>query len=660
MRTKTLLPLILLCACKCGEEIVAVPDSGTGPGTDTGLPPDPDTVAIEIEPSQVELTIDGVTRESQVFRVEAIDEKGARTDVTGQAGFMLADDEVGTLSGATFTSRLVGGRTTLSAFVGTFTATASIRVILKREVTVPIGDPLPQDPGTVVGNAPEDPGRAPSLVYPNDGVMLPKNLGSIEVHYRPGPSNTLFRIAFTSPNAEVMVYTRCEPLADGCLYAPAADVWQSIADTNSGTDPVTVTVTGTDDTGTGKGSSDSIQLRFSAVRVDGGLYYWTTDGGRIIRVDFGAAQQPEQFYPFEDTGTCYGCHSISKNGRHMTLSRSGQWDGRLTIIEIGAQAILLQDQDDKREQFQSWDPTSMMFAGVWSDGAEPDTSIRIRDGQTGDVLEAIGVGVEPDHPDWSPRGDRILFTVVTRHQTSQRPGRGGISYVQELPGGGWGSPVELIAPQDGFNRYYPAYAPDAAFFLYCESVCPQGEIYTNTCDADADPSAKLYAMQSEGGTPIYLAKADGPGVEDGGQVDLSNTFPKWAPFVDPQRRDGSGRLMWFTFSSRRQYGLRSPNGSDQWLWMAAIDPDAIQNGDDGSFPAFALPFQDLGTSNHIAQWTAAIVPPNPGTDGGVDPLSDGGACIALGDVCVPGTDTCCGAATCSENGPGIYLCRPNI
>jgi len=43
------------------------------------------------------------------------------------------------------------------------------------------------------------------------------------------------------------------------------------------------------------------------------------------------------------------------------------------------------------------------------------------------------------------------------------------------------------------------------------------------------------------------------------------------------------------------------------LWMAAIDLDAPA-GDDASFVAFALPFQDLATSNHIAQWTTQIVP----------------------------------------------------
>ena len=175
-------------------------------------------------------------------------------------------------------------------------------------------------------------------------------------------------------------------------------------------------------------------------------------------------------------------------------------------------------------------------------------------------------------------------------------------------------------------------------------------------------SAKLFAMKSEGGAAVELAKANAPGVADGTKTTLCNTFPRWAPFTDPRRADGSGRVMWFTFSSRRAYGLREPGGGDMWIWMAAIDPDAVLAGNDGSYAAFALPFQDLGTSNHIAQWTTQIVPP-VGTDGGVDPGNggDGGAaCLGIGEICSPTADRCCSGTVCAQNGPDIFLCRPNF
>jgi hypothetical protein len=41
--------------------------------------------------------------------------------------------------------------------------------------------------------------------------------------------------------------------------------------------------------------------------------------------------------------------------------------------------------------------------------------------------------------------------------------------------------------------------------------------------------------------------------------------------------------------------------------MVGFDPSALANGQDPSFAPFCLPFQDITTSNHIAQWTQEVV-----------------------------------------------------
>ena len=41
--------------------------------------------------------------------------------------------------------------------------------------------------------------------------------------------------------------------------------------------------------------------------------------------------------------------------------------------------------------------------------------------------------------------------------------------------------------------------------------------------------------------------------------------------------------------------------------MTPFFPDRAVRGQDPSGPAFRLPFQDFDTSNHIAQWTNAVV-----------------------------------------------------
>jgi hypothetical protein len=125
-------------------------------------------------------------------------------------------------------------------------------------------------------------------------------------------------------------------------------------------------------------------------------------------------------------------------------------------------------------------------------------------------------------------------------------------------------------------------------------------------------------------TPVHLDNAAAPGVADialvakGTTPTVLDTFPRSTPF---QTTQGAGKLFWFTVASLRQPGLRLknyvasdesfPSQQQQQLWMFAVDPAKILAGQDGSYPAFFLPFQDPTTSNHIAQWTQQIVGATP-------------------------------------------------
>jgi hypothetical protein len=40
--------------------------------------------------------------------------------------------------------------------------------------------------------------------------------------------------------------------------------------------------------------------------------------------------------------------------------------------------------------------------------------------------------------------------------------------------------------------------------------------------------------------------------------------------------------------------------------MVAFDPAKAAAGQDATFPAFWLPFQDINGGNHIAQWVTSI------------------------------------------------------
>ena len=72
--------------------------------------------------------------------------------------------------------------------------------------------------------------------------------------------------------------------------------------------------------------------------------------------------------------------------------------------------------------------------------------------------------------------------------------------------------------------------------------------------------------------------------------------------------DGGERYYWFTFSSKRNFGVRLVGANRPQIWMAPFFPDRAVAGDEANAPAFRLPAQDLTGSNHIAQWTEEVVP----------------------------------------------------
>jgi hypothetical protein len=171
-----------------------------------------------------------------------------------------------------------------------------------------------------------------------------------------------------------------------------------------------------------------------------------------------------------------------------------------------------------------------------------------------------------------------------------------------------------------------------------------------------------------GGSPIDLERLNGSAASSP-QAD-SNSWPRWSPFLQQYK---GNELLWITFSSTRDYGLRvrnheMVNGAPMYqcyppgtpenapgdqsytdscqqpqLWMAALNLTAageLQTQQDPSFTAFWLPFQDIQTHNHTAQWTTTLATVTP----------DGGACIDAGQDCTHAPNDCCSPNTCLSDG----------
>jgi len=585
MRHATWLALVTWAGCA---------NSTSTPPARPGSPPIAGLTALKIQPSTQTLTTDGTNPASADYKAIGTFSDGHTDDVTNKVAFSVESPDLGLFQGAHFVSTTDhGGITNVVAQAGDVAATAPLYLMIRRAVD----DASSQFSGPATG-------AAPKVLYPADGVLFPPNLSGLEIHFDPA-GHKLFEVNFSNAITDVRVYTGCTMVGAGCVYTIANDVWGWVSRTNAGVAGVNVFVRGTDNGGDPVGSSAQISVQISRDPLMGAVYYWTTSNGTaIMRYDFGAPNEggATQFAgPAMANGECIGCHALSRDGSKLVAEVGGQNDGRLLFLDVATAKPVVPLGSTGKSTFESWDPSGARYVGVYGDAGATDFNLQLFDGNTGAFrgdLAGTGTAANPaDHPDWSPDGNTIAYVKVGRPNTLQKMGMGAIMTV---PANG-GAPTTLVPALAGKNRYYPAFSPDSLFVVFDESTCPAGLTTDDSCDADTDPTATLFAVLAKpGAMPVRLDLANGSG-------NLTNSFPKWSPFVFRRTGEASSRLMWLTFSSSRPMGVRSPSGV--WIWMAGIDPDKIEQGLDGSYPAFALPIQDFTTSNHIAQWATQIVPP---------------------------------------------------
>ncbi|WNG51375.1 hypothetical protein F0U60_50025 [Archangium minus] len=669
-------------------------DAGTLP-TDAGTSPDDAGTtdagviatlrAITLSPENVQLVAQGSTATTQAFTVTGTYSDDHTEDVTSLAKFTIDNTQLGYFNGATFsTSTSMAGRGNVRARVGELSVTTPLTVRLEQKVkdSHASSSTVPAQPETLFSGA-VDTARKPSIVYPNNGVMVPPNLRPLEIHFLPGPTtNTLFELSFSNALTDVRVYLRCylptgfklpSGVSRGCIYTPSEQVWNFVANSNRGGQPVKLALRATDDSGAGTvGVSDPIDLHISRDSLKGNLYYFTTSNTGVVRYeifdDFSSPPTPlVTGANISNTAVmCVGCHSVSRDGKKMVVGANGQNDGRIALLDLTTfnpsfDKVPLAQGGTRLSSFESWNPDSSRFVGAYGDSGATRFNLMLFNGTTGAFEGEIpntGTSTNPvTHPDWSADGKTIAFTSIGIKGTLQRSYKGSIQVVEEQPGSAWGNPVTVVSSQSGKHRYAPAIAPDNSFLVYNESSCPSGsgDVHRD-CNSEADPSARLWAAKLRtSSAPVELTRANAPGIMDGTMTNLSSGYAKWHSVV-ARGQGGSGRLMWMTFGSTRMYGLRQPapgldeNPRNSLLWIAAVDPDKLDQGVDPSYPAFALPMQNLTVSNHLPQWLAydvrdacAIEGEGCGIGGGAASCCNSLSCMTeSGESCTTGNSCTCG------------------
>ncbi|GAB4203085.1 MAG: hypothetical protein OHK0013_16880 [Sandaracinaceae bacterium] len=588
------LPLAVVAACTRGGDDPPVPGGDAGPGVDTGVPMG---VGLRIEPADQVIMVSGGASQQIEYRAFARDAAGAEREVTAETVWSSTNVELGSFSFNRFTTAPDrGGRTNIVAtYLGTTTTTT---LTIQAERIVIAEGATPDAPSRFAGTPTGS--RAPEVVYPDDGVMVPPNLGELEIHYMPNGAD-LFELDFDAGALRMRVYFGCpERVGGGCIYTPDRSVWETLSAAAAGQEPVTYRLRGVNAAGE-IGQSPERTLAVAEEPITGGLYYWNAGGGSIDRFEFGVrGARAETFLDRGRTGAamCVGCHAVSRDGTRISVGTDLPTT-TFQVFDVATRDRLFSLGGSggpfgfpSQPNFSSFSPDSRQLVTSYL------TGLRILDATTGAVVEDRLGGGPASQPDWSPDGQHIVYVAHDAPSIGglvDTPGvTSGRITILDRVGGGWGSP-RTIVQTPGQNNYYPSYSPDGRFIAFCRSP-------SNINSMGADPDSGSSAVPD---AQLWLIPSDGSGAARQLTViaGRADSWPKW----DPTEYLNQGRpLFWMSWSSRRAYGLRIAEDVRSQLWMAAFEPTVAATGAQGFRAAFHLPFQDLETSNHIAQWVTSV------------------------------------------------------
>lgn len=559
---------------------------GFGCGPSRGDDDNPGT-HIEIKPADAMITITNNAAVAQPYTATLVNDDGDSTDVTNSVSFSVANVAYGNWNGPTL--NVTGGGAGITQVVATNgTAMGSARLTVFVNGSRDDGS-VPPGTGGLFDNATESAANAPTLAYPANGVIVPPNIGQFDVHWQPGAGNNLFEISLKNQYVDLEIH-KASTGPSYSFFLPSE--WTAIA---TSADPMTLTVAGMNSAAPAtKSTSQPQQVATTNEIVQGGLYYWTTSPPQgIFRFDMSTPSiPPSSFFPTNmapgGSNNCIGCHTLSKDGTKIAMTIDSG-DGRGAMFDVASRSVLIPfDTNTQRWNFATFNTDNTKLVTV-SGG-----QMVLRDA-TGAILTTIPntAGQLSTHPELSPDATRLASVDTTGGGTDYDVQGGSIvTRTFDNASNAFGPAVTLVS--GGGGNFYPSWSPDGQWILFTRTT---GNSYSDT-------SAEVWVIKADGSSPaVRLGAADATS-------GFTNSWARWTPFVQSYGPDHSS-VFYITFSSDRAFGVRpltvGQYGNNKQIWMAPFFPDLAAQGMDPSGPAFRMPFQDFNTSNHIAQWTQAVV-----------------------------------------------------